>query len=78
MFATFYGFAVPTRVASLVLGFPHLTLDMDAYGFWLVSVSIILIAGAYGVALAAQKLAYDQMLLLRAFIKETLKKNPSE
>jgi len=77
MFATFYGFAILVGVAGLVLGFSQLTLGMNAYGFWFVPVSIALIASAYGIALTGQKLAYDQMLLLRSFIKETLKKNYS-
>jgi len=77
LFATFYGFAILIGVAGLVLGSSQLTLGMDAYGFWLVPLSIILIASAYTVALTGQKLAYDQMLLLRSFIKETLKKADS-
>jgi hypothetical protein len=75
MFATFYGFSVLIGVAGLVLGFSQLTLGMKAYGFWLVPVSIILIASAYGIALTGQKLAYEQMLHLRSFIKKTLKNN---
>jgi len=75
MFATFYGFSVLIGVAGLVLGFSQLTLGMNAYGFWLVPVSIILLVAAYGIALTGQKLAYEQMLHLRSFIKKTLKKN---
>ena len=77
LFATFYGFAVLIGVAGLVLGFSQLTLGMKAYGFWLVPISIVLIAGAYAVALTGQKLSYEQMLVLRSFIKETLKNNRS-
>ena len=73
MFATFYGFAVLVGIAGLVLGFSQLTLGMETYGFWLVPVSIVLLAGAYGIALTGQKLAYNQMLELRSFIKRTLK-----
>jgi len=75
MFATFYGFSVLIGVAGLVLGFSQLTLGMKTYGFWFVPVSIILIASAYGIALTGQKLAYEQMLHLRSFIKKTLKNN---
>lgn len=75
MFATFYGFAILVGVAGLVWGFSQLTLGMSAYGFWLVPLSVVLIAGAYAIALTGQRLAYDQMLLLRSFIKETLKKS---
>lgn len=73
MFATFYAFAVLVGVAGLVWGFSQMAAGMSAYGFWLIPVSIVLIAGAYGIALTGQKLAYNQMLHLRAFIKETLK-----
>ena len=78
MFIAFYGFAVLIGVAGLVLGFSQLTLGMNAYGFWLVPVSIILLASAYGIALAGQKLAYEQMLHLRSFIKKTLKAGNSK
>ena len=74
LFATFYGFAVLVGVAGLVWGISQMTLGMSAYGFWLIPVSILLIAGAYVIALIGQRLAYDQMLQLRSFIKETLKK----
>jgi hypothetical protein len=77
LFATFYGFAILIGVAGLVLGFSQLTLGMSAYGFWLVPLSIVLIASAYAVALTGQRLAYDQMLLLRSFIKKTLKNKSS-
>lgn len=73
MFATFYGFSVLVGIAGLVWGFSQMAAGMSAYGFWLIPVSIILIAGAYAIALTGQKLAYNQMLHLRAFIKETLK-----
>lgn len=73
LFATFYGFSILVGVAGLVLGFSQLTLGMDTYGFWLVLVSILLVASAYGIALTGQKLSYDQMLELRSFIKNTLK-----
>ncbi len=75
MFTAFYSFAVLIGVAGLVLGFSQLTLGMNAYGFWFVPLSIILIVSAYVIALTGQKLAYDQMLLLRSFIKNSLKKN---
>ena len=73
MFATFYGFSILVGIAGLVLGFSQLTLGMNAYGFWLVPVSIILLASAYGIAITGQKLSYEQMLELRNFIKKTLK-----
>lgn len=73
MFATFYGFSILVGIAGLVLGFSQLTLGMNAYGFWLVPVSILLLASAYAIALTGQKLAYDQMLELRSFIKSSLK-----
>jgi hypothetical protein len=73
MFATFYGFSILVGIAGLVLGFSQLTLGMNADGFWLVPVSIILLASAYGIALTGQKLSYEQMLELRNFIKKTLK-----
>ena len=73
MFATFYGFSILVGIAGLVLGFSQLTLGMNTYGFWLVPVSVILLASAYGIALTGQKLSYDQMLELRNFIKNTLK-----
>ncbi len=78
MFATFYGFSVLIGVAGLILGFSQLTLGMNTYGFWLVPVSIILLISAYGIALAGQKLAYEQMLELRSFIKRTLKDQHSK
>jgi hypothetical protein len=73
MFATFYGFSILVGIAGLVLGFSQLTLGMNTYGFWLVPISIILLASAYGIALTGQKLSYEQMLQLRNFIKNTLK-----
>ena len=78
MFAAFYGFAVLLGIAGLVLGLCQLWLGLDAYGLWLVPVSIILLAAAYGIALTGQKLAYEQMLKLRSFIKETLKAEHSK
>ena len=78
MFATFYGFSVLVGVAGLILGFSQLSLGMDTYGFWLIPISIVLLAGAYGIALAGQKLAYEQMLELRSFIKRTLKDENSK
>lgn len=78
LFATFYGFSVLLGIAGLVLGFSQLTLGMTTYGFWLVPVSIILIASAYGIALIGQRLSYDQMLLLLSFIRETLKSEKTE
>ena len=73
MFATFYGFSILVGVAGVVFGFSQLTLGMNTYGFWLVPISILLLIGAYGIALTGQRLAYDQMLELRSFIKKTLK-----
>jgi len=73
MFATFYGFSILVGIAGLVLGFSQLTLGMNTYGFWLVPVSAVLLASAYGIALTGQKLSYEQMLELRNFIKNTLK-----
>lgn len=78
MFATFYGFSILVGMAGLVLGFSQLTLGMNTWGFWLVPVSIVLLASAYGIALTGQKLSYDQMLELRNFIKATLKAEHSE
>ncbi len=78
MFATFYGFSVLVGIAGLVLGFSQLKLGMNTYGFWLVPVSIVLLAIAYGIALSGQRLAYDQMLELRSFIKKTLKEKHAE
>jgi len=78
MFATFYGFSILVGIAGLVLGFSQLTLGMNTYGFWLVPVSIILLASAYGIALTGQKLSYEQMLQLRNFIKNTLKDNHAQ
>jgi hypothetical protein len=78
MFATFYGFSVLVGVAGLILGFSQLSLGMNTYGFWLVPVSILLLASAYGIALTGQKLAYEQMLKLRSFIKKALKDDHSK
>ena len=78
MFATFYGFSILVGVAGLVLGFSQLTLEMNAYGFWLVPVSILLLAIAYGIAITGQKLSYKQMVGLRSFIKTTLKAEHSK
>ena len=77
MFAAFYGFAVLVGIAGLVLGLCQWWLELNPYGFWLVAVSIILLATAYGIALTGQNLAYEQMLALRNFIKNTLKKEHS-
>ncbi len=78
MFATFYGFSVLVGIAGLVLGFSQLTLGMNTYGFWLVPISVVLLASAYGIALTGQKLAYKQMLELRSFIKRTLKEDHAQ
>lgn len=78
MFATFYGFSVLVGVAGLILGFSQLSLGMNTHGFWLVPVSILLLASAYGIALTGQKLAYEQMLKLRSFIKKALKDDHSK
>ncbi len=72
MFAAFYGFAVLIGVAGLVLGLCQWFLTMNAWGFWLVPLSITLLAGAYGIALTGQKLAYDQMVLLRRRLDKAL------
>lgn len=77
MFAAFYGFAVLVGIAGLVLGLCQWWLELNPYGFWLVPISIILLAAAYGIALTGQKLAYEQMLALRTFIKKTLKEEHS-
>jgi hypothetical protein len=77
MFAAFYGFAVLLGIAGLVLGLCQWWLELNPYGFWLVPISVILLASAYGIALTGQKLAYEQMLELRNFIKSTLKKEHS-
>ncbi|MEM7008035.1 MAG: hypothetical protein AAF462_02775 [Thermodesulfobacteriota bacterium] len=75
MFATFYGFSILVGVAGLVLGFSQLSLGMNTTGFWLVPASIILITVAYIIAIIGQRMAYDQMLELRSFIKAVLKDN---
>lgn len=72
MFAAFYGFAVLLGVAGLVLGICQWFLDMSAWGFWLVPVSVVLLAAAYVIALTGQKLAYDQMVILRRCLDNAL------
>lgn len=78
MFIAFYAFSVLIGIAGVVLGISQLTLGMSTYGFWLIPVSIVLLASAYGIALTGQRLAYDQMLELRSFIKRTLKDEHSK
>ncbi len=73
MFAAFYAFAVLVGVAGLILGLCQWFLGMNAYGFWLVPVSVVLLAAAYGIALTGQKLAYDQMVILRRSLDNALK-----
>ena len=72
MFATFYGFAVLVGVAGLILGLCQWYLGMNAYGFWLVPVSVVLLAAAYGIALTGQKLAYDQMVMLQSCLEQAI------
>lgn len=73
MFAAFYGFAVLLGVAGLTLGLCQWYLGMNAYGFWFVPASVILLAAAYGIALTGQKLAYDQMVVLRRSLDNALR-----
>lgn len=72
MFAAFYGFAVLLGVAGLILGLCQWYLGMNAFGFWFVPVSVVLLAAAYGIALTGQKLAYDQMVMLRSCLDHAI------
>jgi hypothetical protein len=72
MFAAFYGFAILVGVAGLVLGLSQWYLKMSAWGFLLIPASVILLAAAYGIALTGQKLAYDQMVVLRRCLDNAL------
>ncbi|MEQ9618487.1 MAG: hypothetical protein RIG61_04870 [Deltaproteobacteria bacterium] len=72
MFAAFYGLAVLLGLAGLILGLCQWYLGMNAYGFWLVPASVVLLAAAYGLALAGQKLAYDQMVMLRSCLEHAV------
>lgn len=65
LFATFYGVSAFTGIIGLVLGFSQWSIGNYPSGFWLVPVSIVLIAIAYIVALTGQKLSYNEMLFLK-------------
>ena len=65
LFATFYGVSAFTGIIGLVLGFSQWSIGNYPSGFWLVPLSLLLIAIAYLVAITGQKLSYNEMLFLK-------------
>ena len=65
LFATFYAVSAFTGIIGLVLGFSQWSIGNYPSGFWLVPVSLLLIAIAYLVAITGQKLSYNEMLFLK-------------
>lgn len=65
LFATFYGLSLFAGLLGIVIGLSQWSIGNYPYGFWLVPVSVILIALAYLIAFTGQKLSYNEMLFLR-------------
>ncbi len=72
LFMSFYVFAVFVGIAGLVLGGSQWLAGTSKWGLWLIPVSIIMIKGAYVIALSGQKFAREQMLVLREFLNSAL------
>jgi len=72
LFATFYGLSVFIGLIGLVLGLSQWSIGMKPIGLWLLPLSLILIITAYIVALSGQKLAYNEMVLLREILNNSL------
>ncbi|MBF0286965.1 MAG: hypothetical protein HQM14_04035 [SAR324 cluster bacterium] len=73
MFASFYGLSIFIGVMGLMFGLSQWSLGLTPYGFWAVLISILFSVVAYGIAVAGQKLGYDQIGQLRSFLEHTLK-----
>lgn len=72
MFASFYALSVFVGLVGLVWGVSQWSLDMTPYALWLVPVSVIMIGIAYIIALAGQKLGYDQMVILQEILERSV------
>lgn len=78
MFASFYALSVFTGLVGIVWGGAQWSLGMYPYALWLIPISVIMIICAYSIALAGQKLGYDQMIQLHEFLDRTLNGEKSE
>ena len=78
MFATFYGVSAFTGIIGLVLGFSQWSIGNYPSGFWLVPVSLLLIAIAYLVAITGQKLSYNEMLFLKKKLYSAVNNQPDQ
>ena len=76
LFAAFYGFAMFLGFVGFSWGFSQWTLDMPATAMWLVPLSILLLLGAYGIALTGQRLGAEQMTRLRGYLETALNRHP--
>ena len=72
LFATFYSVSVFIGIIGLVFGFSQWTIGNSPYGFWLVPLSVIMVASAYLIALTGQKFSYKEMLFLRTKLDNAL------
>ena len=72
MFASFYALSVFIGLVGVVLGGAQWSLDMRPYALWLIPVSVIMIVCAYLIALAGQKLGFEQMIQLHNFLDRSI------
>ncbi|KAA3614576.1 MAG: hypothetical protein DWQ05_14865 [Calditrichaeota bacterium] len=71
-FASLYFLVTFIGVAGGFYGLIQLNLGMDPVALWAVPVSLILLSGAYATAFTGQKLSFEQMELMRAFLEQSL------
>lgn len=73
MFASFYAVSVFIGLVGLVWGGSQWSIGMRPDAFWLIPVSVIMVIAAYLIALTGQRLGYDQMVILKKFLVNSLK-----
>jgi hypothetical protein len=67
-----YAFLAFAMLAGGALGFTQLTVKHSPWGFWIMPVAGLLAAALYGSAFIGQRIAHEQMILLRQFLYDAL------
>lgn len=72
MFMAFYAIIAFSGLIGLTFGLSQLGLDQYPWGLWVVPAAAALGGGVYAVALMGQRLAHEQMVMLRGFLEDCM------
>ena len=67
MFAFLYGSLVCVVFFGLMLGFAQMMIDRATWGLWVAAAAVLTMGVLYAVSQVGQRLAQEQMVLLRGF-----------